>query len=643
MLKQFHAGATMRATAYDRTGTTKLATGTLGTIDNQIDTTTGTVKLRAKFDNSDERLFPNQFVNIKLLVDTLHNTVLVPTAAIQRGAPGTFVYLVKPDNTVAVQTVTLGPGDGERVAVLSGLQAGDEVVDDGADRLKDGAKITVAPPAGSAAAAQSAAAAGDGRRGHRRRRARPGSGRATSRHPVFRRIAGIGEAAPDPPANEPVAPLYPAPGGDVAADGGDHAGRHVRLPLSAAVGAARGRLPDDPGADLLSRRQPGRDDLVGHRAARSAVRPDAGPQPDVVDEFGRRLGHHAAIQPRPEPRRRRAGGPGGDQRRRQPAAVRPAGAADLRQGQPGRRADPDPGADLEDAAADAGRGPRRHAPGAEDLAACRASASSASAAASARRCASRPTPQLAAYGLNIDDLRTTIGNANVNTPKGNFDGPSRSYTINANDQIQKAEPIRRPRRSPTRTARRCSCPMWRRRRRPPKTPSSPPGSNTTPAIIVNIQRQPGANVIAVVDSIKALLPELRRRCRPAVDVAVLTDRTTTIRASVADVEFELGLAVVLVVVGDLRVPAQPVGDADPEPVGAAVAGRHARRHVSGRVQPQQPVADGADDRDRLRRRRRDRDDREHLALHRGRRAAAAGGAQGLGADRLHHHLADRSR
>ncbi len=160
VLKQYHAGVMMQTTAYDRTGATQLATGKLGTIDNQIDTTTGTVKLRAIFDNSDESLFPNQFVNIKLLVDTLHNTVLVPTAAIQRGAPGTFVYIAKPNNTVAVQKVTLGPGDGQRVAVLSGLQAGDKVVDDGADRLKDGAKITVAPPAGSAAAAQSAAPAG---------------------------------------------------------------------------------------------------------------------------------------------------------------------------------------------------------------------------------------------------------------------------------------------------------------------------------------------------------------------------------------------------------------------------------------------------------------------------------------------------
>ena len=108
VLKQLHAGATLQATAYDRSGTTKLDTGRLETIDNQIDTTTGTVKLRAIFDNPNELLFPNQFVNVQLLVDTLPNADLVPNAAIQRGAPGTFVYLVKPDNTVAAQPVTLG-------------------------------------------------------------------------------------------------------------------------------------------------------------------------------------------------------------------------------------------------------------------------------------------------------------------------------------------------------------------------------------------------------------------------------------------------------------------------------------------------------------------------------------------------------
>jgi multidrug efflux system membrane fusion protein len=143
VLKQVHAGQTLQATAYDRTGNTEIEVGKLSTMDNQIDTTTGTLKLRATFDNQALNLFPNQFVNIKLKVDTLQGTNIVPDSAIQRGAPGTFVYVVKPDNTVTAQPVTLGPDDGQKVAVTKGLEPGQVVVTDGADRLKEGAKITV--------------------------------------------------------------------------------------------------------------------------------------------------------------------------------------------------------------------------------------------------------------------------------------------------------------------------------------------------------------------------------------------------------------------------------------------------------------------------------------------------------------------
>jgi membrane fusion protein, multidrug efflux system len=162
VMRQLHASATLQATAYDRTGTTELATGTLETIDNEIDTTTGTAKLRAIFDNTQDSLFPNQFVNVKLLVETLQGVNIVPTAAIQRGAPGTFVYLVKPGNTVSVQKVKLGPTDGQRVVILSGLQAGQSVVDDGADRLKDGAKVTLVSAGGGGADASGGPANGAG-------------------------------------------------------------------------------------------------------------------------------------------------------------------------------------------------------------------------------------------------------------------------------------------------------------------------------------------------------------------------------------------------------------------------------------------------------------------------------------------------
>jgi membrane fusion protein, multidrug efflux system len=143
VIQRLNAGATLSVTAFNRSGTTKLATGTLTTIDNQIDPTTGTIKLRAQFDNADGTLFPNQFVNVQLLVNSLSDATLVPVAAIQRGAPGTFVYLVKPDATVAVQPVKLGPGDPEQVAVTSGLAPGDVVVVDGADKLRDGAKVAL--------------------------------------------------------------------------------------------------------------------------------------------------------------------------------------------------------------------------------------------------------------------------------------------------------------------------------------------------------------------------------------------------------------------------------------------------------------------------------------------------------------------
>jgi multidrug efflux system membrane fusion protein len=143
IVRRLHAGATLPVTAYDRSGTTKLATGTLMAIDSQIDTTTGTLKLKAQFANDDDSLFPNQFVNVKLLVDVLHGATVIPTSAIQRGAPGTFVYLANADNTVTARPVTLGPSSGDHVAVRSGLSPGERVVVDGADRLRDGAKVTL--------------------------------------------------------------------------------------------------------------------------------------------------------------------------------------------------------------------------------------------------------------------------------------------------------------------------------------------------------------------------------------------------------------------------------------------------------------------------------------------------------------------
>jgi membrane fusion protein, multidrug efflux system len=141
--KRLQAGAVLPAAALDRTGATKIADGSLQTFDSQIDPTTGTIKLRAQFPNDDRLLYPNQFVNIRLLLDTHKDVTTMPTAGIQRGAPGTFVYLVNADSTVSVRPVKLGVTAGDRVELLSGLAQGERIVIDGADKLRDGAKIII--------------------------------------------------------------------------------------------------------------------------------------------------------------------------------------------------------------------------------------------------------------------------------------------------------------------------------------------------------------------------------------------------------------------------------------------------------------------------------------------------------------------
>jgi multidrug efflux system membrane fusion protein len=164
-------GAVLDVDAWDRGQTAKIASGKLATVDNVVDPTTGTVKLRAMFDNIDNRLFPNQFVNIRLLVDTLPDQTVIPVAAIQRGAGGTFVFIVSPDKTVAQRSVKLGVQDGDQVAILEGLKPGDTVVVDGADRLRDGSEVVIPDPAKQKIAAPSSGAAADAERAAARAKA----------------------------------------------------------------------------------------------------------------------------------------------------------------------------------------------------------------------------------------------------------------------------------------------------------------------------------------------------------------------------------------------------------------------------------------------------------------------------------------
>jgi membrane fusion protein, multidrug efflux system len=143
VLQRFNSGTKLGVTIYNSDNTAELATGALYALGNQMATSTGTVTLRATFANDDERLFPNEFVNVSLLVDTLQKAVLVPTPAVQSGAPGDYVYLVNADQSVSVHKVTPGPSDGKNTVILAGLAAGQMVVTDGMDRLSDGAKIKV--------------------------------------------------------------------------------------------------------------------------------------------------------------------------------------------------------------------------------------------------------------------------------------------------------------------------------------------------------------------------------------------------------------------------------------------------------------------------------------------------------------------
>lgn len=166
VLQRMNGGAKLPVTAFSSDNSKEIATGTLYAVSNQMATSTGTVTLRATFPNDDEALFPSEFVNVKLLVDTLQNAVLIPTPAVQTGAPGDYVYLVNSNNSVSVHKVTLGPSDGKNTVITSGLAAGNIVVTDGTDRLSDGAKIQAAgarPASGASGADAASGAQGHGK------------------------------------------------------------------------------------------------------------------------------------------------------------------------------------------------------------------------------------------------------------------------------------------------------------------------------------------------------------------------------------------------------------------------------------------------------------------------------------------------
>lgn len=171
VLPRVRAGETLRVDAWDREGKAKLANGRLLTLDNQIDTATGTVKLKAEFDNDDDALFPNLFVNVRLRAETRSGAILVPIAAISRGAQGTFVYVVDSQTRkVSTRSVTLGPSTADVTAIEKGLEAGELVVIDGADKLRQGSLVEFSSPRSSS---DPSGAQGSGRAGRQEPRMKP--------------------------------------------------------------------------------------------------------------------------------------------------------------------------------------------------------------------------------------------------------------------------------------------------------------------------------------------------------------------------------------------------------------------------------------------------------------------------------------
>jgi multidrug efflux system membrane fusion protein len=148
LMKRWNSGESLPVQSYDQEGKVLLASGKLLAVDNQIDTTTGTIKLKAIFDNKDNKLFPNQFVNVRLKVDTLHDATVMSTAAVQRGSIGTFAYVVKNDKTVTVRMLKLGPAEGDNIVVTEGLVPGEAVVTVGGDKLREGTKVEIMTPDG---------------------------------------------------------------------------------------------------------------------------------------------------------------------------------------------------------------------------------------------------------------------------------------------------------------------------------------------------------------------------------------------------------------------------------------------------------------------------------------------------------------
>ncbi len=517
------AGKPLVVEAWDRTNSKKLSEGTLLSLDNQIDATTGTIKVKARFNNQDDALFPNQFVNARMLVDTEQNAVVIPTAALQMGNEGHFVWVLNSENKVSKHLVTPGIQDSQKVVIRAGISAGDRVVTDGIDRLTEGAKVEVVE-------AQSATTPEE---------------KATSREYAKKEHAPDAGVTPEQ-HRRPVAPVYYASCGHHAADGGDLTRRDYRLSRPARFGAAGSGLSDHSGGHALPRCQPGCHDLCRYRAARTPVRADVWPEQMssqssggasvITLQFQLTLPLDVAEQ-------------------EVQAAINAATnllPSDLPNPPVYSKVNPaDP--PIMTLAVTSTAMPMTQV---EDMVETRVAQKISQISgvglvtlSGGQRPAVRVklnAQAIAALGLTSETVRTAITGANVNSAKGSLDGPSRAVTLSANDQMQSAEEYRQliiayQNGAPIRlgdvaTVEQGAENSW-----------LGAWANKEQAIVMNVQRQPGANIISTADSIRQMLPQLTESLPKSVKVTVLSDRTTNIRASVDDTQFELMMAIALVV------------------------------------------------------------------------------------------------
>ena len=504
ILAALHQGKKLVADIFERADQKQIASGTLASLDSQIDPTTGTLKFRAILPNDDESLFPNQFVNVRLLVDTHKDVTLVPNTVIQRNDNGAFVYLLQTNQTVAMHPITVGTTDGN-VSEVDGLDEGDVVAADNFNRLTDGAKVTIR------------SATGGRGRGNRNNSAvnlsrqfilRPV---ATSLLMVAILLAGIVAYRQLPVSALPevdyptiqVVTFYPGASPDVTASA-------ITAPLERQFGEL-------PGLNQMTSISSGGSSIITLQFTLSL-------NIDVAEqEVQAAINAAQTYLPTGLP---------------SPPIYSKSNPADAPILTLALTSKSFPLAQVEDYADTRLAQKISQVPGVGLV-------TISGGQKPAVRIQANPTA-LSSFGINLEDVRSTLQQASVNQAKGNFDGPKQAYEINANDQLLTSKDY-----SSLVVAYQNGAPVilsdvanviddventklaaW---------------MNQTPAVIVNIQRQPGANIIQVVDRIKQLLPQLKANLPAAIDVSILTDRTTTIRASVRDVEFSLLLTVALVV------------------------------------------------------------------------------------------------